>query len=417
MSLRVCDTGSLAATLGAAPGGGGASGGDPRCCWAAVWRGPTNDLCRVRRAGEGPAGERRVRADYPRGSGRARAAMQAEEVTQELRVLWARRARCAMESERNKELLWHLGKRQQQLQEALELVEVESSVVAQRLHQNRQELQQLEGLVARAKEQAEVARRTAAARREEAEEADRPQGKAEAGAAVPELTKAAEAPGTDGGTSRGSVPGCTRMASSKQALQRSEEILWELCDSTEQLSSKEKKLFAHVEAWLQEDNEKKVVPKGLGKRGGCPRALGWGVAEGRSSFSVSDPSFSQMLRREIKQLEEALEEEEAWQRQRKREAETRETALTEVVEAQLERDMLSRRRGFLYWLQTLCLLLVGLQLAVGFALAAAMLYASRYDRELFHRLLGPVLPRVTYAELAQGLGNILTVSSEGLLPF
>ncbi|KAM6394948.1 uncharacterized protein O9250_013408 [Rhynochetos jubatus] len=362
MSLRVCDTGSLAGTLGAAPGGGGASGGDPRCCWAGVWRGPTNDLCRVRRAGEGPAGERRVRADYPRGSGRARAAMQAEEVTQELRVLWARRARCAMESERNKELLWHLGKRQQQLQEALELVEVESSVVAQRLHQNRQELQQLEGLVARAKEQAEVARRTAAARREEAEEA-------------------AEAPGTDGGTSRGSVPGCTRMASSKQALQRSEEILWELCDSTEQLSSKEKKLFAHVEAWLQEDNEKK------------------------------------MLRREIKQLEEALEEEEAWQWQRKREAETRETALTEVVEAQLERDMLSRRRGFLYWLQTLCLLLVGLQLAVGFALAAAMLYASRYDRELFHRLLGPVLPRVTYADLAQGLGNILTVSSEGLLPF
>ncbi|KAM6394947.1 dynein regulatory complex protein 12 [Rhynochetos jubatus] len=189
MSLRVCDTGSLAGTLGAAPGGGGASGGDPRCCWAGVWRGPTNDLCRVRRAGEGPAGERRVRADYPRGSGRARAAMQAEEVTQELRVLWARRARCAMESERNKELLWHLGKRQQQLQEALELVEVESSVVAQRLHQNRQELQQLEGLVARAKEQAEVARRTAAARREEAEEADRRQGKAEAGAAVPELTK------------------------------------------------------------------------------------------------------------------------------------------------------------------------------------------------------------------------------------
>ncbi|XP_074989736.1 uncharacterized protein LOC142073636 isoform X2 [Calonectris borealis] len=67
--------------------------------------------------------------------------------------------------------------------------------------------------------------------------------------------------------------------------------------------------------------------------------------------------------------------------------------------------------------RTLCLLLVGLQLAVGFALAAAVLYASWYDPELFYRLLLRVLCEETYAHLAYALGEILPVVSEGLLPF
>ena len=67
--------------------------------------------------------------------------------------------------------------------------------------------------------------------------------------------------------------------------------------------------------------------------------------------------------------------------------------------------------------RTLCLLLVGLQLAVGFALAAAVLYASWYDRELFYRLLLRVLCEETYTHLAYALGKILPVVSEGPLPF
>ncbi|XP_074995494.1 uncharacterized protein LOC142077326 isoform X3 [Calonectris borealis] len=126
---------------------------------------------------------------------------------------------------------------------------------------------------------------------------------------------------------------------------------------------------------------------------------------------------SKVLHQEIKQLEEALEQEEICQQQRKKEAEAPGTVLLEVVEAQLERDMLARRRGFIYWLQTLCLLLVGLQLAVGFALAAAVLYAAWYDPELFYRLLLRVLCEETYAHLAYALGEILPVVSEGLLPF
>ncbi|KAM6231353.1 uncharacterized protein M6G45_015627 isoform 3-T3 [Spheniscus humboldti] len=126
---------------------------------------------------------------------------------------------------------------------------------------------------------------------------------------------------------------------------------------------------------------------------------------------------NEVLRQEIKKLEEALEQEETCQQQRKKEAEAPGTVLPEVVEAQLERDMLARRRGFFSWLQTLCLLLVGLELVVGFALAAAVLYASWYDREFFYRLLLRVLPEETYTHLAYALGRILPVVSEGLLPF
>ncbi|XP_075597542.1 uncharacterized protein LOC142599694 isoform X2 [Balearica regulorum gibbericeps] len=65
----------------------------------------------------------------------------------------------------------------------------------------------------------------------------------------------------------------------------------------------------------------------------------------------------------------------------------------------------------------LCLLLLGLQLAVGFALAAAVLYAASYDPELFYRLLPHLLCEETYTHLAYALGKILPVASEGLLPF
>ena len=67
--------------------------------------------------------------------------------------------------------------------------------------------------------------------------------------------------------------------------------------------------------------------------------------------------------------------------------------------------------------RTLCLLLVSLELAIGFALAAAVLYASWFDPELFYRLLLRVLCEETYVDLAYALGKILPVVSEGLLPF
>ncbi|XP_075597688.1 uncharacterized protein LOC142599821 isoform X2 [Balearica regulorum gibbericeps] len=130
-----------------------------------------------------------------------------------------------------------------------------------------------------------------------------------------------------------------------------------------------------------------------------------------------DKRYNEVLRQEIGQLEEAVEQEEIWQQQRKKEAEAPQTVLPEVVEAQLERDLLARRRGFTYWLQILCLLLLGLQLAVGFTLAAAVLYAASYDPELFYRLLPHVLCEETYTHLAYALGKILPVASEGLLPF
>lgn len=65
--------------------------------------------------------------------------------------------------------------------------------------------------------------------------------------------------------------------------------------------------------------------------------------------------------------------------------------------------------------RTLGLLLVGLQLAGGFALAAALLYASWYGPKLFCRLLLHVLPGETYRNLAYALGKM--VLREGLLPF
>ncbi|XP_074989724.1 uncharacterized protein LOC142073628 [Calonectris borealis] len=219
----------------------------------------------------------------------------------------------------------------------------------------------------------------------------------------------AEAPGTDQGASQDSVQSSTPMG----------EIHQDLHDTIQKLNSKLGKHYAQMVAWLQEDKQQnEVVLKGLGENGWVPTGPGVGGSEkGGSGLRDSDPSFSQVLHQEIKQLEEALEQEEICQQQRKKEAEAPGTVLPEVVEAQLERDMLARRRGFIYWLQTLCLLLVGLQLAVGFALAAAVLYASWYDPELFYRLLLRVLCEETYAHLAYALGEILPVVSEGLLPF
>ncbi|XP_064330303.1 uncharacterized protein LOC135317799 isoform X4 [Phalacrocorax carbo] len=86
---------------------------------------------------------------------------------------------------------------------------------------------------------------------------------------------------------------------------------------------------------------------------------------------------TEVLRQQIKTLEEALEEEEMW---------------------------------------TLILLLVSLQLAVGFPLAAVVLYASWYDPELFHRLLLHVLCE-TNIDQAIALGKIFPRVMDGPLPF
>ena len=61
---------------------------------------------------------------------------------------------------------------------------------------------------------------------------------------------------------------------------------------------------------------------GAGEQGSADRAGGKGVGahgpwgggseEGRSGLRDSDPSLSQVLRQQIRQFEEALEEEEAW---------------------------------------------------------------------------------------------------------
>ncbi|GAB0208157.1 hypothetical protein GRJ2_003281400 [Grus japonensis] len=163
-----------------------------------------------------------------------------------------------------------------------------------------------------------------------------------------------------------------------------EEIHQDVLDTMEKFNSKQQKHYAQMKTWLQEDKqENEVVLKGLGENEWVPTGPGGvgregGLEEGCSGFRDSDPSFSQVLRQELKKLEEALEQEET---------------------------------------QILCLLLVGLQLAVGFALGAAVLYASSYDPELIYHLLPRVLCHETYTDLAYALGKILPVASEGLLPF
>ncbi|XP_052656321.1 uncharacterized protein LOC128147621 [Harpia harpyja] len=164
--------------------------------------------------------------------------------------------------------------------------------------------------------------------------------------------------------------------------QQAEENHQELHGAIQQLNTKEEKPCALLAAWLKEDEQE-----------------------------------NEALHQDIRHLEQALEEEEACHYHRKKEAETLETVLPEVVEAQLERDVLARRRGFCYWLQTLLLLLVSLELVISFAVAAAVLYASCYHPGLFCRLLPRVLPEEAYADLAYAVGKILPAVSEGLLPF
>ncbi|XP_076219740.1 uncharacterized protein LOC143173407 [Aptenodytes patagonicus] len=82
-----------------------------------------------------------------------------------------------------------IGKKRQELQETMEQLSMKNCVVARHFINNRQELQQLEGLVAQTKEHVQVANREAAASLGEAQKADLFQGKAEGGTAVQELIK------------------------------------------------------------------------------------------------------------------------------------------------------------------------------------------------------------------------------------
>ncbi|XP_054663050.1 uncharacterized protein LOC129198059 isoform X3 [Grus americana] len=78
--------------------------------------------------------------------------MLAEAVKEDLRMLRERLAQCSAESVRHKELLRCLGKKQQELREAMEELRRENCDVARCFRNNRQELQELEGLVAQTKE-------------------------------------------------------------------------------------------------------------------------------------------------------------------------------------------------------------------------------------------------------------------------
>ena len=71
---------------------------------------------------------------------------------------------------------------------------------------------------------------------------------------------------------------------------------------------------AHMVSWLQEFNQgTEVALKGLGEKRWVPTGPGvGGLEKGGSGLRDSDPSLSQVLRQQIKSLEEALEEEEMW---------------------------------------------------------------------------------------------------------
>ncbi|XP_054663406.1 LOW QUALITY PROTEIN: uncharacterized protein LOC129198282, partial [Grus americana] len=128
-----------------------------------------------------------------------------------------------------------------------------------------------------------------------------------------EAQKAAEALGTDGAAGRGSVQSSTNMAKSKELLQHMEETHQEVREAIEKFNSKGDKHCAQMKGWLQEEKRyNEVVPKGPGEIGWVPTGpagLG-GLEEGRGGLRDSDPSFSQVLRQEIGQLDEAVEQEE-----------------------------------------------------------------------------------------------------------
>ncbi|KAM6038422.1 uncharacterized protein LJ206_020435 isoform 1-T2 [Theristicus caerulescens] len=110
--------------------------------------------------------------------------MQAQVTKQDLRMLRERLTQCSAASQRHKEVLPCLGKKQQELQESVQQLTMENCAVARCLESDGQELQQLERLVAQMKEHAQVASREAAASLEEAQKAGLFQGKAEGGTAV-----------------------------------------------------------------------------------------------------------------------------------------------------------------------------------------------------------------------------------------
>ena len=74
------------------------------------------------------------------------------------------------------------------------------------------------------------------------------------------------------------------------------------------------KYYAHLRAcWREAKQANEVVLKGLEENGWVPTGPGvGGLEEGRSGLRDSDPSFCQVLRQEIKKLEEACVEEELW---------------------------------------------------------------------------------------------------------
>ncbi|XP_072216927.1 uncharacterized protein [Excalfactoria chinensis] len=129
----------------------------------------------------------------------------------------------------------------------------------------------------------------------------------------------------------------------------------------------------------------------------------------------------QVLRREKQRLREEREElelEGAW-RQHQMELEVERVpgaVLPELVEAQLEKKERARRRGLSFWMQTICLILVCLQLLLVAVLGSALFYARHYDQELLYRLLLRVLPQPMYASVAYFASRTLRVVCDGLLP-
>ncbi|GAB0199887.1 hypothetical protein GRJ2_002454300 [Grus japonensis] len=98
--------------------------------------------------------------------------MLAEAVKEDLRMLRERLAQCSAESVRHKELLRCLGKKQQELREAMEELRRENCDVARCFRNNRQELQELEGLVAQTKEHFQMENGEAGVSVEEAQKTD-----------------------------------------------------------------------------------------------------------------------------------------------------------------------------------------------------------------------------------------------------
>ncbi|XP_069662671.1 uncharacterized protein [Haliaeetus albicilla] len=355
------------------------------------------------------------------------------------------------------------GQKQQELQKTLERLTSENCLVARCFEESGQELQQLEGQVAQMKKRFQIA-------------------KSEAVASLEEAQKAAKAAATSRGAGRDAEQSSALTASSKELLQPREENHQELHDAVQQLSTKVGRDRWRSSCRLQPPCSERVtecrLPSGVTREDNFRRLWGGSIASPRLALRVTqfpssalgqrgsewaqpwgrrgarvprsqpscphdapvvlqeekfraliaswlkeDKQENEALRQEIRNLEERLEEEEGCQYQRKKEAEMPETVLPEVVEARLERDVRARRRGFSYWLQTLLLLFVGLELAIVFAVAAAMLYASWYDPEVFHRLLPEeAYANLTcvleaYANLACVLGKTLRAASEGLLPF